>query len=165
MLCSYHISIAQWVDAGSVQMKWKAIWSTSQGLNWEIKELKSVTIFFWSTLNSQPALEAVTASLVQGGGRPVESNTVVTLHPALGRVSGFSKALGVFSSQILGICKTSLSLQCSGPFHRPLTLWLPGAERPHWATWALTEIAFPTLRSFEIPKQVSLLCRDETKKQ
>ena len=97
VLCSYHISIAQQVDAGSVEMKWKATRSTSQGLNWKIQELKSATIFFWSTLKRQPGLEAVTASLVQGGGRPVESNAVVSLHPTSGRVSGFSKTLDVFS--------------------------------------------------------------------
>lgn len=118
MLCSYHISIAQQVDAGSVQVKWKAIGSTSQGLNWEVQELKSLTIFFWSTLKSQPGLETATVSLVQRGDRLLESNAVVTLHPTSGRVSGLSKALYVFSSQILGICKTSLSLQCSGPFQQ-----------------------------------------------
>lgn len=69
VLCSYHISIAQQVDAVSVEMKWKAIWSTSQGLNWEIQELKSVTVFFWSTLKSQPGLEAVMVPRVQGAGQ------------------------------------------------------------------------------------------------
>lgn len=67
VLCSYHISIAQQVDAVSVEMKWKAIWSTSQGLNWEIQELKGVTVFFWSILKSQPGLEAVMVPAVQGG--------------------------------------------------------------------------------------------------
>lgn len=96
VLCSYHISIAQQVDAVSVEMKWKAIWSTSQGLNWEIQELKSVTVFFWSTLKSQPGLEAVMVPAVQGGGRPLESNAGLSLRPASGRVSGFSKLLMFF---------------------------------------------------------------------
>lgn len=169
VLCSYHISIAQQVDAVSVEMKWKAIWSTSQGLNWEIQELKSVTVFFWSTLKSQPGLEAVMVPAVQGGGRPLESNAGLSLRPASGRVSGFSKLLMFFffffPSQILGICKTSLLLQCTGPFHRPLTPWLPGAERPQWGLWDPTEIAFPSLRSFVISDQVFLLCKEESKKR
>lgn len=96
-------------------------------------------------------------SLAQGQGRPVENNVVVSLHSTLGRFSGFSKPLDVFSSQILGIYKTSPSLQRSAPFLKPFVPWLLEAERFHWGRWALTETAFPTLWSFVIPKQVFLL--------
>jgi len=71
-ICSYYISIAQQVDAGSVEKKWKIIWSASQGLNWEIQEFPCVTTFFLVHPNSQPELEAVTTSLAQGRGQTGE---------------------------------------------------------------------------------------------
>lgn len=82
------------MDTGSFS-EMKSLSVNKPKVNWEIQEPRIVALFLWSTLKSQSGLEAVTASPAKGGGRPVESNGVVSA-PNLGKIFSFLKNYRVF---------------------------------------------------------------------